>query len=190
MRRVIKIGGSLLTRNDLTLAIDSWIGGEPPATNIVIVGGGHRIDAVRQADALRPSNPADVHWRCIDLLDTTYEFIRDRFPRWQHIRSAEAFERCVERGFPDHCVSLVKVAAFYGPSSDAPLPCDWQTTTDAIAMWLGNRLDADEVVLLKSCDVNPALSVDQLSALEIIDRAAAKLDQQFGKLRVEKLPEV
>ena len=51
-RRVIKLGGSLLLRNSLRRDVLNWLSNQPPAKNIVIVGGGKIIDAVRDLDAL------------------------------------------------------------------------------------------------------------------------------------------
>ncbi|QDT09433.1 protein kinase [Planctomycetes bacterium K23_9] len=187
MRRVIKIGGSLLLRGDFPQAMHQWLARQTPAENVVIVGGGELIEAVRRRDSVRPGDAADVHWRCIDLLTTTFQTAGDWFPKWQQIDSSEGFQRCVDFGFSSSYPTLVKVASFYRRSHAQELPLDWRTTTDAIAVLLGNRSRADEVVLLKSCDVDPAWSIDQLTAQGIIDEAVPMIKQHFKTFRVEKL---
>ncbi|MGB7345983.1 MAG: hypothetical protein WBD20_17325 [Pirellulaceae bacterium] len=193
MRRVVKIGGSLLSRIDLQQDITGWFDRQTPAENIVIVGGGDLIEAVRQWDAIRPGEPSDVHWRCIDLLSTTYAMMGDWFPGWPQVGSAEVFDRCVDFGFSSSHPTLVRVAAFYNPASlscspsKKSLPLDWRTTTDSIAVLLGNLSKADEVVLLKSCEVDASLNSLQLIASGIIDEAVPTIEQQFQTLRVERL---
>lgn len=188
MRRVVKIGGSLLVRKDLPIAIRRWLASQTPAENLVIVGGGDLIEAVRRLDALRPSDPTAVHWRCIKLLDATYETAQEWFADWQCVESPDDFCRGIEIGFSQSDPTLVKVSSFYQPSDRTALPLDWRTTTDAIAVWLGNVSDADEVVLLKSCEVDPELDVEQLAKLGVIDEAVPLIKQTIASFRVQKLP--
>jgi hypothetical protein len=83
-------------------------------------------------------------------------------------------------------VQLLTVDALYTPQAKAPLPCDWRTTSDAIATWIAMTLSADEVVLLKSCAVPPGLSIAELSRRSIIDVAIAEVP--FEPIRIEPLP--
>lgn len=176
-------------RPDLPIAFEAWLAAQAPAENLIIVGGGELIDAVRHLDKVRPLDSGEVHWRCIHLLTTTFKIVGDWFPAWQRLDSPGTFARCVDFGFSSSQPTLVRVTAFYQPSHNASLPLDWRTTTDAIATLLGNLSSADEVVLLKSCDVDASLTVDQLVSQGIIDEAVPLLEHTFSRLRVEKLPE-
>lgn len=184
IRRVVKIGGSLLKRSDLADALCGWFERQPPANNYVIVGGGEMIDAIRRLDLIHGLDPAATHWMCVDMLVHSEQLIAGWMPHWQRIQTIQQFDSRQESG---HQITLVSVPAFYHPGSGATLPLNWQTTTDAIAGYLGIRLDADEVVLLKSCDVAPHLSIGQLAEAGIIDMALQDIAPEIRRLRVERV---
>ena len=188
MRRVVKIGGSLLLRQDLPSQLNNWFSRQRPAENIVIIGGGELIDAIRKLDKLRPGNPVEVHWRCVKLLQTTFQIMCDWFPSWESVRTEEAFQRGVNFGFSSGKPTLIEVSAFYRKGDESGLPLDWRTTTDAIAAALAIKSKANEVVLLKSCSVDPGLSVNEMAASGIVDEAMPMVADQIAKLRVEQLP--
>ena len=71
MRRVVKVGGSLLTRTDLQSKLTEWLDRQGKAQHLLVIGGGELIDAIRRLDRIRPADSSDVHWQCIDLLDVT-----------------------------------------------------------------------------------------------------------------------
>jgi len=176
MRRVIKIGGSLLLRDSLAETIQGWAVAQPPAETIAIVGGGELIDAVRRLDAAHHCDQAWVHWQCIGLLRTTFEWLGSQLKDWQLHSTIEHFENLrrpseMSSFTPASGFHLVAVESFYHVGVDSPLPLDWTTTTDAISAWLAVLLDADELVLLKSCDVDESVSLDQLATQGVVDRA-------------------
>jgi aspartokinase-like uncharacterized kinase len=190
VRRIVKIGGSLLTRDDLVPSVNHWLAHQAPAENVVIVGGGALIDAIRQLDAVRPGDGATVHWRCIELLGTTFQIAADWFPGWDQVKTRETFLRGVEFGFSSSRPTIINVGAFYHANATQKLPLDWRTTTDSIAVLLGNLSHADEVTLLKSCFVDPEMSVQQLARDGIIDEAVPGISRRFETLRVVQLPAV
>ena len=187
MRRVVKVGGSLLLRQDLPGALADWFERQRPAENIVIVGGGELIDAIRHLDAIRPGESSEVHWRCVDLLTITYQTLCDWFPHWEHVSNVESFERRVNFGFSSGKPTLVDVKAFYRRGDPSGLPLDWRTTTDAIAAVLGIKAIADEVVLLKSCDVSSSADIHDLASEGVVDDALPLVAAQVRSIRVEKL---
>jgi hypothetical protein len=50
------------------------------------------IDAMRDLDRLHPLNQTAMHWRCIQLLDATYEVVRELLPDWQTVDQRQAWE--------------------------------------------------------------------------------------------------
>ncbi len=154
MRRVIKIGGSLLSRADLPGLFTGWINRQGKAENLVIVGGGELVDAIRTLDQIRPGDSLETHWRCVDLLDVTYQVVSSWFA-WQLVSTSSQLEERLNHGFAVDRANLVAVRSFYDRDSTIDVPLDWQTTSDTIAAILANKVGADELVLLKSCYVDP-----------------------------------
>jgi aspartokinase-like uncharacterized kinase len=189
MRRVIKIGGSLLPQDSLAETIQSWTDAQPPAETVAIVGGGELIDAVRRLDDAHGFDPAWVHWHCVGLLRTTFRWLGDQLLGWQLHATDRQFEELRMRqprtGSPtrsERC-HLVAVDSFYHVGKESPLPEDWTTTTDAIAGWLAVLLDADELVLLKSCDVDDSVSLAELADQGVVDGALPMFADQLRRVR-------
>ena len=183
MRRVLKIGGSLLSDASLPGRLDTYAASLPPAETFAIVGGGELIDAMRGLDARFCCNASRIHWRCVDLLRTTFEILGDQLPAWRKITTREQF--VASRDNPAGVPQLVSVDTFYFSGCGAPLPENWSTTTDAIAGWLAMILGADELVLLKSCKVDSNQTLIEMSRDGIIDEALPTLAQRLCPLRFE-----
>ncbi len=153
-RRVIKIGGSCLSRASFPNRFREWLVHEPAAENWIIVGGGDCIDAMRDLAERFPLNAAAMHWRCVRMLRATYEILGELFPEWDEIDGAHTF---AARRVSKSRASTMRVAvdSFYFPPADtstrAPLPLGWETTTDSIAAYLAREISASELVLIKSC---------------------------------------
>ncbi|WP_442506339.1 hypothetical protein SH528x_005179 [Novipirellula sp. SH528] len=192
MRRVIKIGGSLLARPDLQNHLPKLLneidGGIQRDTTsletLLIVGGGNLVDVLRQWDQLRPLDPLKTHWQCIELLQYTFEVISDWFPGWNRIDSSEAFQDALNQGFSTAVPSLVSIRSFYGPDNDGDLPLDWRTTSDSLAGKLCSDANADELVLLKSCPIDEMWDSQTLISQGIIDEAFAAFRDRTWKLRI------
>lgn len=197
MQRVIKIGGSLLGNDMLASKFRSWVDAQQPADTIAIVGGGEMIEAIRRLDSVSPFDPATVHWHCVELLRVTFQWIGKQLDGWQLVSTTSDFETLARDGSglmqpdsqgdaeprqPRH--ALVDVNAFYRPGDDAPLPENWTTTTDAIAGWLSILLNADELVLLKSCEVDPTISLAELARQGVVDEAIVGLAEQLPPVRL------
>lgn len=188
MKRVVKLGGSLLDRHQLKRDLTTWLSEQSPAQTLMIVGGGALIDAIRRLDDHGGSDPATVHWRCVDLLQTTFQFLSDWFPHWPTIDSVEQLQNAICEGVPVDSPTLVGVGSFYAPGGDDGLPHDWRTTSDAIAALLAIRWQADELVLLKSCQVDSSLSIDELAGAGIVDHSLPLIAGGVNEIRIEMLP--
>jgi aspartokinase-like uncharacterized kinase len=190
MRRVIKVGGSLLTRRDLITALPNWIAAQPPAENLCLVGGGQLIDAIRRLDELHPGDPEKIHWLCVGLLQVTHEWVASWF-NWTVIDAQEDFDISLSNGFSDATPTLVAPSAFYrfetNSQLNVPLPNDWRTTTDSIAAWLAIRCEADELVLLKSCQVDAGATPQQLADQGVVDEYFPTIAPRVPSIRIERL---
>ncbi|ACC75002.1 aspartate kinase [Paraburkholderia phymatum] len=49
----------------------------------------------------------------------------------------------------------------------------WDVTSDSLAAWLANRLNAERLLIVKSCEIERDRSIDEYAALGIVDRSLA-----------------
>jgi aspartokinase-like uncharacterized kinase len=155
----------------------------------MVVGGGAVVDAVRHYDALRPGDPGAVHWLCVDLLETTFQLVRS-WCDWSTVMSHQQLQQGLVTGFGQDRPTLVAIRSFYGRDvRDLPhsLPTDWQTTTDSLAALLTIIVGADELVLLKSCEIGLTNSLQQLSQRGVVDQAFPAIAMQIPTVRIEQL---
>jgi aspartokinase-like uncharacterized kinase len=191
MRRVVKVGGSLLERVDLQAAMMSWLGRQETCETLIVTGGGRLVDAIRELDTIRPGDVRQTHWLCVELLDVTVSLMSNWFD-WPILTSSKELQHGVAHGFATDRPTLVAVRSFYHPDHEGDslnlrLPCNWQTTTDTIAALLALRTNADELVLLKSCQIDPKLSLQQLADRGIVDEAFPGIAKKIASVRLDNL---
>lgn len=133
---VVKLGGSLLSQPNWPVWLEAWLAAQPPGEFLMIVGGGQTIDAMRYLDQAHTLETRPMHWRCIRLLDATFEVAAEILQRpvrrftWQLIASsdqlASTFEpvRTAEGSHP-----LTEPSSNSHPSP--PLPHDAGSVTAA-----------------------------------------------------------
>lgn len=187
VRRVVKLGGSLLRQPDLIERLERWLEARSGDENLVIVGGGQIVEAIRELDAIRPGDQAETHWRCVRLLQTTFDIVADWFPHWRAIADGATLERCSKQGFSRDAPTLIAVSAFYRPSVAKELPEDWRTTTDAISGWLSILVSADRLDLLKSCNVHPQADLASLSERGVVDEGILTIASRLPPVTIHCL---
>jgi len=189
-KRVIKLGGSCLDNPQLAIAIHHWLLTLTPGQNLWIVGGGQAIDAMRQLAALHPLDEANMHWRCVNLLRASFEIVAELLPTWSVISERQAWQQLLAE-LPQTENYLLAVDSFYSrqSSQDSRLPEGWATTTDAIAAYLARLSNADELILLKSCEVTE-IDPLQLAQQGIVDLAFPAAMPAATKLQLVTLPRV
>ncbi len=154
--RVIKIGGSLLEQSELPTRFRRWLSRQPAARNVLIVGGGKLVDAVRELDRTFKLDATTTHWAAVDCMSITVRLIADLLPEaelaaeWSGLR-----RRLLHMLANGHAGMLAfDVVGFLkqieGSLPGAVLSHGWQVTSDSIAARLAVALAAGELVLLKS----------------------------------------
>ena len=63
--------------------------------------------------------------------------------------------------------------------ADETIPMDWSVTSDSLAAWLGAKLGADRVVLVKQVDAGN-LALPQLVAEGVLDQAFERFAQRLA----------
>lgn len=182
MRRVVKLGGSLLDLPDLSARLTTWLAMQPPAVNVLLVGGGDLADAIRRLDRLHGIGEAPAHWLCVRAMSLTAAAVQALLPdsrllsSWGELSGAtNCLPTLVADAWP-----LLRAA----PLRPAPsLPENWSVTSDSIAVWLAGQLDAAELVLLKSC-APPGRSYAELARCNYVDGHFPSVAASIGKVRL------
>jgi aspartokinase-like uncharacterized kinase len=193
-RRVVKLGGSLLTMPDLAERFRSWLKVQPSAETLLVAGGGELADAVRETNRLRPLSDSQAHWLCIRAMQLQTEMLAAQLPESEIVRSIAALGDSPLQAR----LAIVDPWRFVHDDdprmSATPLPESWDVTSDSIAARLAQLTGADEVVLLKSATATAA-ELRGLVAEGYIDcfftRAAIGVPQvRFVNLRDESAQDV
>jgi len=203
--RVIKIGGSLLQRDNLLADLRDWQESLPePPVNVWIVGGGTAVEAIRKRASHDGLSDDDAHWLSIEAMDANAIALVSQIPDWQLI-TAEDFNATDSRlslrerfaTFAERKTTLpnqnfvLQTKPWLTEADRDPdaLPHCWDVTSDSISAWAAIQLHAVELNLLKSCDV-PNRSVAELADLGIVDAylPSLNLHQQTLRFTCQQLP--
>jgi aspartokinase-like uncharacterized kinase len=174
--RVIKVGGSLLTWKGLKAALPAWIKSRPKGINLLLFGGGECVEAMRELDGIWKLEPETMHWRCVRLLDATFEIARELWPEWltldSPLKAAETTwaERIQQLSDNTDVTAIVQISSIYTRQVNT-LPHNWATTTDSIAAHFAQTVQAKELILLKSASPPNEPSLKQLADSGYVDAA-------------------
>ena len=173
MTWVVKIGGSLNADPLLPqwLSLLTQLGGG----RVVLVGGGGRFaDAVREHQAHWHYGDLAAHNMALLAMAQTAYFLHALNPALQLVTTEADALRVLRLG----------KAALWSPLAllreQAGADTNWNTTSDSIALALAQRLGAQQLLLVKSCAVDPCFSLAQLSDAGIVDHRFAALAAQGG----------
>jgi aspartokinase-like uncharacterized kinase len=189
-RRVIRLGGSLLDWPKLPATFARWRAKQTPADDIVIVGGGKIVDALRELDRAGSLGEEAAHWLAIEGMSLTAALAVELLAGATLVRNLGDLEVSDGDG-----VRILDVADFMrkDSASDDSLPCSWNVTSDSIAARVAQRIKAAELVLLKSALPEDGLTRHQLSQIGYVDahfaHAALGLKVCAVNLRAEGLPQ-
>ncbi len=198
---VLKLGGSLLAQTDWHIRLNDFIENRPPTAYLMIVGGGKAVEAMRELDAIHRLDRVNMHWRCVELMELNQQIAIEILARnsrcfdLRQISTSEEFSILKRAGKRDknlsigRSVSLVSVNSFYSSilhksnaiaAKHSRVPAlGWQTTSDAIAVYLAQIVDADECILLKSCEILEPLDLRTAAQSSLIDAESLRLSE-FG----------
>jgi len=165
---VCKLGGSLLDWSGLPGAL-AWLAqhwqGRPL---VLVVGGGKTADLVRSWDRLYGLGEERAHWLALESLALNESLVSELWPGLRPVRSRSQVEAALRAGVPALVCSRCFVR--WGETQPVPpLPHTWQVTTDSIAAWVAQILNAGELVLAKSVDLPPGCSVAEAATEGLVD---------------------
>jgi aspartokinase-like uncharacterized kinase len=160
---VVKIGGSLshdpLLREWLT---QLW---EMGGGRVVIVpGGGDFADAVRQYQREWRFDDLAAHNMCLLAMAQYAILMQGVVPELVLASSEERIRRALRDG---------RVAVWVPTDLMRVTPdsmTNWDTTSDSLAAWLSTTLNAERLMVVKSCEVDAATPLEVQVANGVLDR--------------------
>jgi hypothetical protein len=178
---VIKVGGaSLFGGPRLVEQIRKAITPESNQRVFVIFGGGDTIESMRSLHTLYPHlDSVAMHWRCIRLLDATWEVACELFRDGLPTETWDNVQRATDGPFGRF--HLVRVSAFYSRESLSQIPStiqpsqDWSTTSDVLSWLLAMRIGAAELRIAKRCFIDSSICIHDAAAAGMIDPELARL---------------
>jgi len=167
-RLVLKVGGSLMDQKDAPELLRKFLDSNFEGKQVnLLMGGGKVVDVLRNFDATNYAAPETIHWCCVDLLHLTYELAVGWLPSASRIETRKTFLDHQTNDAPG--VFLLATRTFYTREDGDVLPRDWNTTSDSIAAFLAKKLSINRLVVLKSCDIPDAITIDQAASLDLVD---------------------
>lgn len=170
---VVKLGGSHVSSGRLRAWLDAiaGLGGRV----VVVPGGGPFADAVRQAQGAMGFGEEAAHLMAMLAMEQYGLALADLCPALVPARSLAAIRRAAAAGrVPVWCP--LPMAA-----SNCDLPASWEITSDSLALWLGQRLQAGMVVLAKSVVAPEVAEAAALARSGIVDQAFPDVLRRTGR---------
>lgn len=149
---VFKLGGSLLDLPDLPSLCSRLLALRPESAAVFVVGGGTTADQVRTWDRVYNLGSERAHSLALAAMRFNAEFLLRIIPgaAWVRCRDDLKLLTAGSSGVAD-ADALLETRAAGGRLPR--LPYDWSVTSDSIAAWIAAALRAEELVLLKSVDL-------------------------------------
>jgi 5-(aminomethyl)-3-furanmethanol phosphate kinase len=177
---VIKVGGSLLDYPELPSRLASYLADLGRPNPVLLCGGGPTVDAIRKIDRAHGMDEEASHWIAVRALALNARLLEAIVPNLVYTERAKDLPRAWKsRKVPllDPFIFLSEVDESFGD----PLPRRWRVTSDSIAARMAARLEAPELVLLKSAEIPGELTVPDAAEEGIVDAqfplAARDLDR-------------
>ncbi len=164
---VLKIGGSLYQSRNLIEWLEK-ISSVSDQCVIVVPGGGPFSDQVRAAS---------TRWNLPE--NCSHDMAVLAMQQYAHMMiglndKLKLVSKCEEITSRSSCNEVIVWAPYYEVTNLCDLPKNWQTTSDALALWLAIKISAKHLCLVKSVPVE-GKTLNNLIQAEVVD-------QNFGKL--------
>ena len=179
---VVKIGGSLLGSPELERWLELFV--KYSDGHIIIVpGGGVFADAVREAQKLSKISDACAHKLAVLAMDQFGLLLANMNPLLATARTeCEIDERTWQHRaivwLPSHMVF-----------ADDNIPQSWDVTSDSLAAWLATKLNAKQLILVKSDKPSASqLCLKQMTVDGVVDEAFGEftLNTNFKRWMLKK----
>ena len=165
---VVKIGGSLCADPVLPQWLDllASLGG---GRVTIVCGGGTFADEVRRVQAHWDFNDLAAHNMAVLAMAQTAYQLQALNPELRLAARKTDIRRVLRKG---------RTALWLPFELQTEVPAErttWEATSDTIALDLARTLNAERLVVVKSCAIDPSLTLAQLGHAGVLDRGFAAL---------------
>ena len=186
VKRVVKLGGSLLDLEGLTSQLETWLARQSPALDIVVVGGGAAAQRIRRLDEEHQLRDAAAHWLAVEAMSENSLTLAERMPSAYLTVGPTDVDRQEARS-----LLIFDPLNFLRDAEPTcageHLPQSWDVTSDSIAARLAEVVDADELVLLKSALPAARTTYRQAADCGYVDRFFPRAATGFTEVRCVNL---
>ena len=158
MITVIKLGGSLLHGAELVPCLEAIE--KLPSQKIIVPGGGVFADQVRAAQVCWQFDDKAAHQMALLAMQQMALLLQSLKPQFSLVDKLDLALPNISIWSP----SIVDL-------DQAGIAASWDITSDSLAAWLAGRLNAEQLILIKSAEIDPKFSLEQLQQHGIIDAA-------------------
>ena len=168
---VVKVGGSLAETGRLQSTLATIRAARIPV--VIVPGGGPFADSIRALQKTMHFSDAVGHRLAMLAMHQMAEFMTSVQEGLEIAESLAEISAVIGRGTVPIWVPLRMIA------DDASVPAIWSATSDSLAARLAELLGA-ELVLLKSVNVEPAESAEELARRGAVDSQFPKIVARSG----------
>lgn len=162
---VVKLGGSLMTSNQLQAWLD-YLDEHGKGRVVIVPGGGLFADQIRIAQKQWVFNDKAAHHMALLAMEQYAFYCQSLLPELQMVDELEQAKDLLKQN---------KLVIFMPQKVISPIDTlveDWSLTSDSIAVILSEMLQADGLILVKSLEqISDSESIDDLSKSGIVDKS-------------------
>ncbi len=165
---VVKLGGSLTGDPALVqwLALLSQLGG---GRVTVVCGGGRFADEVRHAQGLWQFDDTAAHNMAVLAMAQTAYMAQSLSPQLQLASSESEIRRVLHGGHTAVWLPMGWIR------THADALANWEVSADSMAIALARQLNAERLIVVKSCAIDGAATLAQLSQQGVLDQRFASI---------------
>lgn len=192
---VVKLGGSLLDLPGLIDRFNAWRRTQEPDAMLLVVGGGRVADAVRSFDKIHGLGESLGHAHAVAAMRFNADMLRRKLDDAQWVHDTPSCEAVWTKGG----LALLEPVAWLERDEEeekkreatgSGVPRRWSFTSDSIAAYLADRLDADRLTLLKSTLPKGDCGVRCAAGLGMVDDDFAEASAGLPHIAMVNLREV
>jgi 5-(aminomethyl)-3-furanmethanol phosphate kinase len=161
---VIKLGGSLLASGKLRACLDKIELDYQGRTVVLVPGGGVFAEQVRKAQREWEFDDVAAHRMAILAMQQLALIVNAFKPQISIVSTIEV-KSISENILPSISIWSPDIAEL----DQAGIPNSWGITSDSLSAWLAGRLGANELIVVKSVNINEEHTVQELVKLQIVD---------------------